>query len=106
MTTFDKREKEEEAKYKLTEELKFKIGARRNKLLGLWAAEQMALKGADAEAYAKQVVAADFARPGDSDVVEKVLKDLHAGGIDMDEHRLRKEMTRLLEIARQQVMAD
>lgn len=106
MTTFDKRKKEEEAKYKRDEELKFKVNARRNKLLGLWAAEQMGYKGAEAEAYAKQVVAADFDRPGDADVVEKVLKDLHAKGIGMDEHRLRKEMARLLEVARQQVMAE
>lgn len=106
MTTFDKREKEAEAKYKRDEELKFKVTARRNKLLGLWAAEQMGHKGADAEAYAKQVVAADFDRPGDADVLEKVLKDLGAKGVDMDEHRLRKEMTRLLEVARQQLMAE
>ncbi len=106
MTTFDKREKDAEAKYKRDEELKFKVNARRNKLLGLWVAEQMGHKGADAEAYAKQVVASDFDRPGDSDVVEKVLKDLQAKGVDMDEHRLRKEMTRLLEVARQQLMAE
>ncbi len=106
MTTFDKRKNEEEARYKRDEELKFKVNARRNKLLGLWAAEQLGHKGADAEAYAKQVVASDFDRPGDSDVLEKVLKDLQAKGIAMDEHRVRKEMTHLLDVARQQLMAE
>ena len=106
MSTFDKRKKEEEAKYKRDEDLKFKVTARRNKLLGLWAAEQMNITGAEADAYAKQVVAADFEKPGDSDVVEKVLNDLGAKGVSMDEHRLRKEMTRLMEVARQQVMEE
>lgn len=106
MSTFDKRKKEEEAKYKRDEDLKFKVTARRNKLLGLWAAEQMKITGADADAYAKQVVASDFEKPGDSDVVEKVLKDLGAKGVSIDEHRLRKEMTRLMEVARQQVMEE
>jgi hypothetical protein len=106
MTTFEKRKKEEEAKYKREEDLRFKINARRNKLLGLWAAEQMALSEAEAAAYAKQVVAADFERPGDSDVVEKVLKDMNGHGITIDQHRLRKEMTRLIEVARQQIMSE
>ncbi|MGD9537010.1 MAG: DUF1476 domain-containing protein [Alphaproteobacteria bacterium] len=106
MTTFDKRKKEEEARYKRDEELRFKVNARRNKLLGLWAAEQLGIQGDAADAYAKEVVAADFDRPGDSDVVEKVLKDFGAKGVAIDEHRLRKEMTRLLDVARQQVMAE
>ena len=106
MSTFDKRKKEEEAKYKRDEDLRFKVTARRNKLLGLWAAEQMKITGADADAYAKQVVAADFEKPGDSDVVEKVLKDMNAKGVSIDEHRLRKEMTRLMDVARQQVMTE
>ena len=106
MTTFDKRKNEEEARYKRDEEQKFKVTARRNRLLGLWAAEQLGIQGAAAEAYAKEVVAADFDRPGDSDVVEKVLKDFAVKGIAMDEHRLRKEMTRLTDVARQQVMTD
>jgi hypothetical protein len=106
MSTFDKRKKEEEAKYKRDEELKFKVTARRNKLLGLWAAQQMKLSGKDAEAYAKQVVAADFEKPGDSDVVGKVIKDLGAKGVNVDEHRVRKEMTRLTEMARQQLMSE
>ena len=106
MTTFDKREKDEEARYKRDEEIKFKVTARRNKLLGLWVAEQLGIQGDAAETYAKQVVAADFDRPGDSDVVEKVLKDFGAKGIAMDEHRLRKEMDRLVEVARQQIMSE
>ncbi|MSO73902.1 MAG: DUF1476 domain-containing protein [Alphaproteobacteria bacterium] len=106
MTTFDKRQKDEETKYKRDEELKFKVNARRNKLLGLWAAEQMAFKGTEAEAYAKQVVASDFERPGDADVLDKVLQDLRAKGVNVDEHRVRKEMTRLLDVARQQLMTE
>ena len=80
MTTFNEREKGFEQKYKHDQDLQFKVNARRNKLLGLWAAEQMGLSGADAEAYAKQVVQADFEKPGDSDVVAKVVNDLSAKG--------------------------
>ena len=76
MNTFDDRKKAAEAKFKHDQEFQFKVIARRNKLLGLWAAEKMGIAGDDAEAYAKQVVMADFEEPGDDDVVRKVRGDL------------------------------
>ncbi len=103
MTTFDKRKDEAETRYKHDQELDFKAGARRNKLLGLWAAEQMGITGESSEAYAKEVVIADFERPGDEDVLEKVLKDLTDKGLDISAHRVRKEMDQLMEVAREQV---
>ena len=103
MTTFDKRKNEAETRFKHDEEIKFKATARRNKLFGLWAAEKMGLTGTGAEEYAKEVVIADFDRPGDDDVLEKVQKDLADKGVDQDEHRLRKEMDRLFEVAIEQV---
>ena len=106
MTTFDNRKDEAEARYKLDKELEFKATARRNKLFGLWAAEQMGVTGIDADAYAKEVVISDFDRPGDGDVLEKVQADLTAKGIEATEHRLRKEMDQLMEVAREQVMAE
>ena len=106
MTTFNDREKAFEDKYKHDQELQFKVEVRRNKLLGIWAAELMGLEGADAEAYAKEVVASDFEEPGDADVVRKVLGDLEAKGQEMTEHRLRKKMDELLLKAKQQVMAE
>ncbi len=103
MTTFDKRKDDAETRYKHNQELDFKAGARRNKLLGLWAAELMGITGDSAEAYAKEVVIADFERPGDDDVLEKVLKDLTDKGLDTSAHRVRKEMDQLMEVAREQV---
>lgn len=104
MSTFDEREKGFEQKYKHDQELQFKVNARRNKLLGQWAAEQMGMTGAAAEAYAKEVVAADFEKAGDSDVVAKVLKDLNAKGRATTEPQLRREMDRLLAVAKDQIM--
>ena len=86
MTTFDDREKAFEAKYEHDEQLKFKVTARRNKLLGLWAAGLLGKTGADAEAYAKEVVMADFEKPGDSDVIDKLMKDLAAAGKPTEDH--------------------
>ena len=106
MTTFDDREKGFEAKFRHDEETAFKIRARRNKLLGEWLAAQMGLSGEEVAAYAREVVEADFERPGDDDVVEKVLRDLEARGMPMSEHRLRREMDRLLEEARKQILAE
>ena len=103
MATFDEREKGFETKYKRDQELQFKVNARRNKLLGLWAAEKLGLKDAAAEAYAKTVVASDFDRPGDDDVVQKVTADLNAKGIALGEKESRKEMDRLLPLARTQI---
>lgn len=106
MTTFDEREKAFEDKYKHDEELRFRVEVRRNKLLGLWAAELLDRVGADAEAYAKEVVAADFQEPGDADLVQKLLGDLQDAGVDMSEHRLRKKMEELLQVAKEQVMKE
>lgn len=105
MATFDEREKGFEAKFKRDEELKFKAMARRNKLLGLWAAEKLGLEGAEAEAYAKEVVKADFERPGDEDVYEKVMGDFQAKNVDVSDHTLRKQMIDLLETAVGQIQS-
>jgi hypothetical protein len=106
MATFDDRQKGFEQKYKHDKELEFKINARRNKLLGLWAAQELGMPQSEAEAYAKSVVMADFAKPGDQDVVDKVLADFKQRGSEMSEHRLRKHMADLLETARQQILSE
>lgn len=103
MTTFDEREKGFEAKYKHDQEIQFKVNARRNKLLGQWAATKLGMTGAAADAYAKSVVEADFDRPGDDDVVEKVAKDLAAKGVKVAAGDVRKEMDRLLAVAKEQI---
>ena len=99
MSQFEDREKGFEAKFRRDKEREFKITARRNKLLGLWAAQMMGLQEDDAEAYAKEIVIADFTEPGDDDVVERVLIDMHARGIDISKHAVRLELTRLHGIA-------
>src|SRR3954468_15740152 len=99
MTTFDKREEAFERQFAHDEELKFKAEARRNRLLGLWAAEKLGKSGADADAYAKEVVAADFEEAGDGDVLRKVLGDLTAKGADVSEADIRVQMSELLAIA-------
>jgi len=96
------REKAFEAKFQKDQELQFKVNARRNKLLGLWAAEKMEMSGGDAEAYAKEVVAADFDEPGEDDVVRKVLADLEGKGLDVSEHVVRREMDSFQEEAKSQ----
>lgn len=106
MATFDDRQKGFEQKYKHDKELEFKVNARRNKLLGLWAAKEMGVPDGEAEAYAKTVVMADFEKPGDDDVVQKLIADFKQKGIDMSEHRLRKRMTELLDAARTQIMGE
>ncbi len=100
---FKDREKGYEAKYQHDQEMLFKITARRNKLLGLWAAEIMGISGDAAEEYAKEVVAADFEEAGDADVVRKVLGDLNDKGASTDESALRKQMDILGDTARQQI---
>jgi len=97
MTTFDKREEGFEKKFAHDEELRFKATARRNKLLGLWAAEKIGLKGPEADAYAKEVVIADFETPGDDDVFAKVRKDLDAKGVKgVSDQEIRSAMDSLL----------
>ncbi len=103
MATFNEREKGFEAKFKRDEEFKFKVTARRNKLLGLWAAEQMGLSGDAADSYAKDVVKSDFEEPGDDDVLQKVLGDLQAKGIATSEHIVRKHMDELMPVAAEQI---
>lgn len=105
MTTFDKREEGFEKKYALDEEQKFKAEARRNRLLGLWAAEQLGISGDAAAAYAKDVVAADFEEAGDGDVLRKVLKDFTAKGIATTEQAIRAKMNELTAVAVAEVKA-
>src|SRR5205807_6230382 len=96
MTTFDKREEGFEKQFAHDEELKFKANARRNKLLGLWAAEKLGLSGAQADAYAKEVVMADFEEPGDHDVFRKIRKDFDTKGIAQSDHQIRRTMDELM----------
>ncbi|HRX37749.1 MAG TPA: DUF1476 domain-containing protein [Aestuariivirga sp.] len=96
MTTFDKREEGFEKKFAHDEELQFKAGARRNKLLGLWAAEKLGLAGAEAEAYAKSVVVADFEEAGDEDVFRKIRGDFDAKNVDQSDHQIRRTMDELM----------
>jgi len=105
MTTFDKREEAFEKKFVIDEELKFKAAARRNRLLGLWAAEKLGLAGAEADSYARQVVAAEFDEGGDSAVVGKIFGDLSAKGINLGEEDIRARMGELLAQAVAQVRA-
>jgi hypothetical protein len=96
MTTFDKREEGFEKQFAHDEELKFKATARRNKLLGLWAAEKLALTGTDAQAYAKEVVVADIEATGDHDVLGKIRKDFDAKGVSLSDHQIRRTMDELM----------
>jgi hypothetical protein len=106
MSTFDDRERAEEAKYAHDSALQFKITNRRNKLLGLWAADLMNLSGSDAEAYAKTVVRADLEEPGDEDVFRKIRADFDAKGVDRSDARIREHMAELIAVAREQVMKE
>ena len=106
MSQFDDREKSFEAKQVRDSELEFKAMARRNKLLGLWAAELLGKSGDDADAYAKEVVMSDFDEPGDDDVLRKVFGDLQAAGVDTSEHLVRKEMDELLGTATEQIRSE
>jgi hypothetical protein len=105
MTTFDKREEGFEKKFAHDEELRFKANARRNKLLGLWAAEKLGITGLAADAYAKEVVVADFEEPGDDDVFRKVRKDLDAKKVAMSDQDIRKTMNELMAQAILQIKA-
>jgi hypothetical protein len=103
MTTFDKRKDAFETKFAHDAELQFKAGARRNKLLGLWAAGLLGKTGADAETYAKSVVAADFEKAGDEDVFEKVRKDFDVAGVAQSDHQIRRTMDDLMQTAINQI---
>jgi hypothetical protein len=104
MAVFQDRKKGQEEKFRHDQELTFKINARRNKLLGLWAAGKLGLSGDAAETYAKEVVSADFEKPGDADVVAKVLGDFQAKGVNVAEPQLRDEMNRLANEAKKQIV--
>lgn len=104
MSTFDEREKAFENKFKRDQDLQFKVNNRRNRLLGQWIAGQLNKVGPDADAYAKEVVMADFEKAGDDDVLQKVLADLTAAGKPADAGAVRKQMDKLLEDAKQQIM--
>lgn len=106
MTTFEDREKSFEKKFAHDQELQFKAQARRNKLLGLWAAEKMGMSGADADTYAKSVVKADFDEPGDEDVFRKVQADLKGKGVTVADKDLRSAMEELLAKAKHQIMTE
>jgi hypothetical protein len=103
MTTFDKREEGFEKKFAHDEELKFKATARRNKLLGMWAAEKLGITGPAAETYAKEVVAADFEEPGDNDVFRKIRRDFDAKKVAQTDPQIRKAMDDLMETAIAQI---
>jgi hypothetical protein len=105
MTTFDKREDGFEKKFAHDEELRFKASARRNKLLGLWAAEKLGFSGPAADAYAKEVVMSDFEEPGDDDVFRKLRKDFDAKGVAQSDHQIRRTMDELMEQAIAQIKA-
>ncbi len=106
MSGFDKRERAEEGKFALDQELRFKANARRNKLLGLWAAEKLGKSGEAASAYAVEVVKSDFEAPGDEDVFRKVKGDLDAAGVAINDHQLQRQMTELMEVAIEQVKSE
>jgi hypothetical protein len=103
MSGFDDRKKAQENKFAHDEELRFRATARRNKLAGLWAAEKMGLSGEAADAYAKEVVKADFEEAGDEDVFRKLRKDLDAKAVDVSDHQIRREMEDLMKVAMEQV---
>ncbi|MDO1559789.1 DUF1476 domain-containing protein [Brevundimonas sp. 2R-24] len=105
MTTFDDREKAFEGKYALDQEQEFKAAARRNKALGLWAAEKMGLNQASADEYAKAVVRADFEQPGDEDVLRKIMGDFKASGLTISEGEVRSKMDELMGRARDEIRA-
>ena len=104
MTTFDDRERAFEAMFARDEEMQFRVTARRNRLLGEWAARQMGLSEAETEAYAKDVVRADFEEAGDEDVIRKLLGDLTAAGIETDEATIREALGHKSVEARRQIM--
>jgi hypothetical protein len=96
MTQFDKREEAFELQFAHNEELKFNAIARRNKLLGLWAAEKLGLSGAEADSYALAVVMSDFEEPGDHDVAKKIRKDFDAKGVDQSDHQIARHMNEFM----------
>ena len=103
MSGFDKRREGYESKFAHDEELKFKATARRNKLLGLWAAEKLGISADAADAYAKEVVKSDFEEAGDEDVFRKIRKDFDAKNVAVSDHQIRREMEDLMHKAIEQI---
>lgn len=103
MTTFDEREQAFENMFAHDEEMQFKATARRNKLLGLWAAEKLGLTGADADSYAKDVIISDMEEVGDEDVIRKVKGDFDAKSVDVSDADLRAKLSELTAIAKDQI---
>lgn len=106
MSGIDDRRKGMEAKLHHDDELRFKVNNRRNKLLGLWLAEQFGKTGDAANEYAKSVVMSDFDEPGDDDVVRKVLTDIKAHNATVTESAVRQKMEELLETAKDQIFSE
>ncbi len=106
MATFDDREKAFEKKFEHDEQLRFRAEMRRDKLLGLWAAGLLGMAGADAEAYAGQVVQADLEEPGPEDVIRKVKADFEANGIEKSDRQIRRQLDECMAEAREQVMRE
>ncbi|HOV04434.1 MAG TPA: DUF1476 domain-containing protein [Kaistiaceae bacterium] len=104
MSAFDEREKAYEKKFAQDEELHFRATARRNRLLGLWAAEKLGLAGEAADEYARSVVRSDFDEPGDQDVFRKIRGDFDAAGVQQSDHQIQRTMTELLQTAADQIL--
>ena len=106
MTTFNKREESFEAKFAHDAELKFKAEARRNRMLGEWAADLLGHTGDTVAAYAKEVIKSDFEMPGDEDVFAKLKKDLNDAGVDQSDHQIRRTMDEFLAKAVEQIQSE
>ncbi|HYD71265.1 DUF1476 domain-containing protein [Azospirillum sp.] len=106
MTTFDERERAFENKYQHDEELLFRIRTRRDKLAGLWAADLLGLTGPAADDYVRQIIDTDIDTTGPHDIRDRLCADLKERGVDISEHRVEREMERLLDLARQQVVRE
>ena len=106
MTDFKDRQRGEEAKFAMDEDMAFRVAARRNRLMGHWAAEKMGLTAEETDAYGKEVIQADFEEAGDGDVIRKILGDLIAAGIDIDEAGVRTALDEKAVEARRQLMSE
>jgi hypothetical protein len=106
MTSFEDRQRAQEEKFGRDQELLFKAKSRRNRMLGLWAAEKLGLSGDAADAYAKEVVAADFEKPGDDDIVAKVVRDFAGKKLAIGEAQVRDELQRLFAVAKKQLLGE
>lgn len=106
MSTFDQREDEFEKKFVHSAEMQFKIDSKRNKLLGLWAAEKLGLSGAEADAYAAELVSAEASADADEKVFARLRADFDEKGVDLSDHQIKREMADQAEVARKQIMGE